>query len=117
MLAELWRHRAFVLSGAWHELRQRYAGSAMGVLWHVVTPLAQIVVYYAVFSRFMGARAQAHSDGAYALFLCAGILPWFVFVEAVTAAAARPCSRTRATSRSWRCPSPSSSRAPSPRPR
>ncbi len=84
MLAQLWRHRAFVLSGAWHELRQRYAGSAMGVLWHVVTPLAQIVVYYAVFSRFMGVRAQAHSDGAYALFLCAGILPWFVFVEAVT---------------------------------
>jgi lipopolysaccharide transport system permease protein len=84
VLSELWRHRTFVLTGAFHELRQRYAGSAMGVLWHVVTPLAQIVVYYAVFSRFMGARAQAHSDGAYALFLCAGILPWFVFVESVT---------------------------------
>jgi lipopolysaccharide transport system permease protein len=84
VLAELWRHRSFVLAGAVHELRQRYAGSAMGVLWHVVTPLAQIVVYYAVFSRFMGARVQAQGSGEYALFLCAGILPWFVFVEAVT---------------------------------
>lgn len=84
MLLTLWRHRAFVLTGAWHELMQRYAGSALGVLWHVVTPLAQILVYYAVFSRFMAANSATPTGGAYALFLCAGILPWFVFVEAVS---------------------------------
>ena len=84
MLLALWRHRSFVLAGALHELKQRYAGSALGVLWHVATPLAQILVYYAVFSRFMGARSETPSGGAYALFLCAGILPWFVFVESVT---------------------------------
>ena len=55
----------------------------MGVLWHVVTPLAQILVYYAVFSRFMSARSDTPTGGAYALFLCAGILPWFVFAECV----------------------------------
>ena len=58
MLLALWRHRSFVLAGALHELKQRYAGSALGVLWHVVTPLAQILVYYAVFSRFMSARSD-----------------------------------------------------------
>jgi lipopolysaccharide transport system permease protein len=84
VLLSLWRHRSFVLTGALHELKQRYAGSALGVLWHVVTPLAQILVYYAVFSRFMAARSDTPAGGAYALFLCAGILPWFVFVEAVT---------------------------------
>jgi lipopolysaccharide transport system permease protein len=83
VLLALWRHRSFVLAGALHELKQRYAGSALGVLWHVVTPLAQILVYYAVFSRFMAARSDTPSGGAYALFLCAGILPWFVFAESV----------------------------------
>jgi lipopolysaccharide transport system permease protein len=73
-----------VLTGALHELKQQYAGSALGVLWHVVTPLAQILVYYAVFSRFMAARSDTPAGGAYALFLCAGLLPWFVFVEAVS---------------------------------
>lgn len=84
MLLALWRHRSFVLAGALHELKQRYAGSALGVLWHIVTPLAQILVYYAVFSRFMAARSDTPTGGAYALFLCAGILPWFVFAESVS---------------------------------
>jgi lipopolysaccharide transport system permease protein len=84
VFSSLWRHRSFVLTGAVHELKQRYAGSALGVLWHVVTPLAQILVYYAVFSRFMASQPDVPSGGAYALFLCAGILPWFVFVESVS---------------------------------
>jgi lipopolysaccharide transport system permease protein len=84
VLRALWKHRSFVLTGAVLELKQRYAGSALGILWHVVTPLAQILVYYAVFSRFMAVRSEMPPGGAYAVFLCAGILPWFVFVEAVT---------------------------------
>lgn len=84
LLLSLWRHRSFVLAGALHELKQRYAGSALGVLWHVVTPLAQILVYYAVFSRFMASQPNTPAGGAYAVFLCAGILPWFVFVESVS---------------------------------
>jgi lipopolysaccharide transport system permease protein len=84
VLLALWRHRSFVLTGALHELKQRYAGSALGVLWHVVTPLAQILVYYAVFSRFMAKQPGMPAGGEYAVFLCAGILPWFVFVESVS---------------------------------
>ena len=80
----LWRYRGYILTGAMRELRQRYAGSGMGILWHVVTPLTQIAVYFVVFSRFMGARTGGpYSPEAYAVFLCAGILPWFVFAECV----------------------------------
>jgi len=54
------------------------------MLWHVVTPLLQIVVYFVVFSRFMGAQTGgSYSAAAYGVFLCAGILPWFVFAECV----------------------------------
>lgn len=80
----LWAYRRYILAGALRDLKERYAGSGMGILWHVVTPLAQIVVYFVVFSRFMGARGgNPYSGEAYAVFLCAGILPWFVFSECV----------------------------------
>jgi len=84
MLRELWGHRAYILGGAVRELRQRYAGSGMGLVWHVLTPLAQIVVYFIVFSRFIGSRAGGvYSAPSYAVYLCAGILPWFVFSECI----------------------------------
>jgi lipopolysaccharide transport system permease protein len=84
LFGALWDYRRYILAGALRELRERYAGSGMGMLWHVVTPLMQIVVYFVVFSRFMGAQAGgAYSAAAYAVFLCAGILPWFVFAECV----------------------------------
>ena len=69
------------------EVRRRYAGSGMGVVWHVLIPLVQIVVYFVVFSRFMGARGGEYSAGSYGLYLCAGILPWFAFLAWAVAAA------------------------------
>jgi homopolymeric O-antigen transport system permease protein len=82
LFTSLWSYRHYILTGALRELKERYAGSAMGILWHVVTPLTQIAVYFVVFSRFMGVRVGI-SPEAYAIFLCAGILPWFVFAECV----------------------------------
>jgi homopolymeric O-antigen transport system permease protein len=85
LFTSLWSYRAYILAGALRELKQRYAGSGMGVLWHVVTPLTQIAVYFVVFSRFMGAvTGGPYSPEAYAVFLCAGILPWFVFSESLS---------------------------------
>jgi lipopolysaccharide transport system permease protein len=84
LFTALWAYRRYILAGALRELKQRYAGSAMGILWHVVTPLTQIAVYFVVFSRFMGEQVGGpYSPEAYAVFLCAGILPWFVFAECV----------------------------------
>jgi lipopolysaccharide transport system permease protein len=85
LFASLWSYRQYILAGALRELKQRYAGSGMGILWHVVTPLTQIAVYFVVFSRFMGEQGGGpYSPEGYALFLCAGILPWFVFADCVS---------------------------------
>jgi lipopolysaccharide transport system permease protein len=83
MLIQLWRHRRFVMKGALVELRQRYAGSAMGILWHIVTPLTQIAIYGIVFSQLLRERGGARSETHYSVFLCAGMLPWFVFAESL----------------------------------
>ena len=83
LFTSLWSYRRYILSGAVRELRRRYAGSAMGIVWHVLTPLVQIAVYFVVFSRFMG-TGDGPPSGSYAVYLCAGILPWFAFSDALT---------------------------------
>jgi lipopolysaccharide transport system permease protein len=83
-LRSLWEHRAYIAAGAVREVRQRYAGSGMGVVWHVLIPLVQIAVYFVVFSRFMGTRGADYSARSYGLYLCAGILPWFAFSDILT---------------------------------
>lgn len=84
MIVNLWRYRGFIAGNAVADLRQRYAGSAVGVLWNVVTPLAQILIYAVVFSQIMEARLPVLPSGrSFALYLCAGLLPWAAFSECI----------------------------------
>jgi ABC-type polysaccharide/polyol phosphate export permease len=82
MFAPLLQYRSFVWHRAVNDLRHRYAGTAMGVVWNVVHPLALIGVYALVFSTIMKGQGQRPLD--YVLYLCAGFLPWLAFAEAVT---------------------------------
>ncbi len=84
MIVNLWRYRAFIVKNALSDLRTRYAGSAIGIAWHVVNPLAQILIYMLVFSQIMRVRLPGMgSDLTFALYLCAGLLPWTAFVDCV----------------------------------
>jgi len=84
VIVNLWRYRSFILMNAASDIRYRYAGSAAGILWHVINPLAQILVYTLVFSHFMELRLPGSTAaGAFALYLCAGILPWMAFSDCV----------------------------------
>jgi ABC-type polysaccharide/polyol phosphate export permease len=84
VVVNLWRYRSFILRNAASDIRYRYAGSAAGILWHVINPLAQIVIYTLVFSQLMSIRLPGSAAvGAFALYLCAGILPWTAFADCV----------------------------------
>lgn len=84
MIVGLWRYRRFILKNALAELRYRYAGSALGVFWNVVNPLAQILIYTIVFSSIMAPRlGSGSSTVGFTLYLCSGILPWVAFSECV----------------------------------
>jgi len=84
VVVNLWRYRSFIVRNAASDIRYRYAGSAAGILWHVINPLAQIVIYTLVFSRLMETRLPGTvAVGAFALYLCAGILPWTAFADCV----------------------------------
>jgi ABC-type polysaccharide/polyol phosphate export permease len=80
-----WNYRSFIWRAALQDLRYRYAGSALGVFWNVLLPLAQILIYTAVFSTIMPVRLPGR-EGAhgFAIYLCAGLLPWMGFSECIS---------------------------------
>ncbi len=82
MLDGLWRYRSFIASMVRREFQARYLGSALGALWSVLNPLAMIFIYTVIFGQVMRARLPGVEDGtSYGIFLCAGLLPWNMFVE------------------------------------
>jgi ABC-type polysaccharide/polyol phosphate export permease len=57
----------------------------MGVFWNVLIPLLQILILTIVFSQIMEVRLPgAGSAKAFAIYLCAGLLPWLGFSECVS---------------------------------
>jgi ABC-type polysaccharide/polyol phosphate export permease len=84
MIVNLWRYRGFIARNAVSDIRNRYAGSAIGVAWNVLNPLAQIAIYSVVFSQLMADRVPGlHAGTSFALYLCAGLLPWSAFADCV----------------------------------
>lgn len=80
-------HRRYIRQAAFAELRHRYAGTGLGVVWNVAHPLALIAVYSVVFTTLMKAKVAGQlSDQpfGYVLYLCSGLLPWLAFAECVT---------------------------------
>jgi lipopolysaccharide transport system permease protein len=84
MIVNLWRYRAYIVKNALSEVRYRYAGSAMGIAWNVINPLAQILIYSFVFSQTMTTRVTGlNASASFTLYLCAGLLPWAAFADCV----------------------------------
>ncbi len=67
------------------ELQSRYAGSTLGVVWNIIHPLVMILIYVTIFSQIMGARISPDGNQfTYAVHLCSGIVPWFLFQEIIS---------------------------------
>jgi len=82
----LFTYRRFIWQSAVAELRHRYAGTGLGVVWNVLHPLALIAVYSIVFTALMRGRVPGDANGrfGYVLYLCSGLLPWLAFAECLT---------------------------------
>ena len=65
------------------ELRQKYKGSALGVLWYLVNPLVLMGAYALMFSVLL----KVADIDDYPLFLLAGIIVWVFFAQSLLAAA------------------------------
>ena len=84
-LASIYKFRHFIFLTILREIKIKYRRSYLGMLWIFVAPLSQILIYFVIFSHFMGARidTQANQYG-YIIYLCIGILLWSYFSELLT---------------------------------
>ena len=78
MFKELYDYRQLLKSNVSKEIRGKYKGSFLGVLWSFVNPLLMTLVYAIVFP-FILRSTQPH----YVTFVVIGVLPWTWFTNVI----------------------------------
>ena len=76
---ELYRYRELLKTSIQKEIRGKYKGSILGVLWSFLNPLLMVVVYAIVFPYLM-----RMTQDNYLVFLIVGVIPWVFFTNVVT---------------------------------
>lgn len=77
----LFQRRGLIWEMAKRDVAQRYAGSLLGMVWTLVHPLALLAIFWFVFGY--GLRSKPVADVPFAVWLVAGLAPWFFFAEIV----------------------------------
>src|SRR5262245_44463242 len=75
---ELIRYRGLIQTLVVRDLKARYRGSTLGLLWTLLNPLFHMAIYSLVFSVYIRNDMQR-----YPAFLLCGILPWTWFSSAL----------------------------------
>lgn len=78
-LIEWYKYREMFVALVARDVRLRYRGSALGVVWTLLSPLLQMLVYTLVFSTIMRIDV-AH----YNVFVFCSLLPWMWFANSLT---------------------------------
>lgn len=63
------------------DIKARYAGSSLGVLWTILLPVIQIALFWFVFSTIMKARPYANTQIPFIYFLLSSFFFWLAFSE------------------------------------
>lgn len=82
-LREIWRYRELLFFLTWRDVKVRYKQTVLGAAWAVLQPLATMAVFAVFLGRMAGLTSNEYP---YALFVLAGVLPWMLFANGVTAA-------------------------------
>ena len=97
-LGELWAHRELGVTLALRDLQLRYRQTLLGIAWAVLQPLAAMVAFTWIFGHVAGIPSD---DLPYAVFVLAGVVPWFFISTAVTAAAESLVEHSDLVTRVW----------------
>lgn len=78
LLNELYTYRELLKTNVQKEIRGKYKGSILGVLWSFINPLLSVLVYAIVFPYLMG-----NVIDNYLIYLITGIIPWTFFTTVI----------------------------------
>ena len=76
---ELYQYRELLKTNVKKEIRGKYKGSVLGIMWSFLNPLLMVLVYAIVFPYLMRMK-QDH----YLIYLITGIIPWTFFSTVIT---------------------------------
>lgn len=65
------------------EVKSKYKDSALGLVWSLLRPLTQLMIYYIVIGQFLGA---ARAIPEFAIFVFAGLTAWTLVSESISSA-------------------------------
>lgn len=75
LIKELYSYRELLKSNVKKEIRGKYKGSFLGVLWSFINPLLMVLVYAIVFPYLM----RGSKIDNYLVYLITGVIPWNFF--------------------------------------
>ncbi len=79
LFKNLFQYRELLKTNVQKEIRGKYKGSFLGVLWSFLNPLLMVLVYALVFPYIMRVKQDN-----YLVFLITGVIPWNFFTTCVT---------------------------------
>jgi ABC-2 type transport system permease protein len=74
----IWAHRELLNLLVRREIKARYKDSSLGLVWSLLRPLTQLVIYYVAVGKFLGAE---RSIPEFAIFVFTGLTVWGLFSE------------------------------------
>ncbi|WP_313246213.1 ABC transporter permease [Stenotrophomonas rhizophila] len=85
ILRAVWAYRGFILSAIRNDFKTRFAQSKLGVLWMIIHPLMQVLIFATILSEVLSAKLPGIDNKyGYALYLMSGTLFWTLFAESVS---------------------------------
>src|SRR5699024_786013 len=87
ILKEQWDNRKLIATLNKYNLRSAYANHYLGLLWIIIMPILQVILYYVVFG--LGLRGDRGDVGGlpFIVHLISGLFPWMFLSGAVNSAA------------------------------
>lgn len=82
-LKALRSQRELVILLVQREIKARYKDSALGVVWSMLRPLMQLLIFYIAVGKFLGAERNIPE---FAVFVFAGLTAWGLFAEVLSGA-------------------------------
>src|SRR5277367_4123417 len=81
---DLFHYRELFVILAWRDVTVRYKQTAAGAGWALLQPLMSIVIMTVIFGKLAGLPSEASAP--YAIMVCAAMLPWQFFANALSLA-------------------------------
>ena len=80
----IWQNKGLLWNLTKKDLKQRYVGSYLGILWAFIQPAITVCIFWFVFQ--VGFKSMPVDNFPFILWLICGMFPWFFFNDALMAA-------------------------------